>query len=154
MTEPQDEPADASITRVQTIYCGDRRLGLPVAVIDDIAEAGEIIPLPHAPRSILGVLSLRGRMLTVIDLAALLDGDGARPGKSIIALRGDEQIALAVERVGAVLEMADAPLVQDSELAAPLSGTVSDGHDKITMIDVRTLFATAMRGRERRQRGL
>ena len=154
MSEPRDEPGASPITRVQTIYCGDRRLGLPMEAIDDIAEAGEIIPLPHAPRSILGVLSLRGRMLTVIDLAALLDGYLRRPGESIIALRGDEQIALAVERVGAVLELAGVSVTLDSKLAAPLIGTVADGHDKITMINARTLFATAMRGRERRRRGL
>ena len=40
---------------------------------------------------------MHGRMFTVVDAAVLLERNGATQSRSIVALRGDEQLALAVD---------------------------------------------------------
>jgi purine-binding chemotaxis protein CheW len=118
-----------------------------------IAEWREPAALPHAPASVLGVVSIHGRMLTVLDLSRLLESPqrADRP-THILALNGDEQLALAIDAPGDTFAIAAA----DSE-ATPASGTlvsrvINRNGDEIKLLNVRELFPTAIQGRERRRR--
>ena len=52
----------------------DRRpYGLRLGSVAGLGEAGEIRSVAGAPSSVLGLSDWRGRLLTVVDLAALLD---------------------------------------------------------------------------------
>ena len=114
-------------------------------------------PLPHAPPAVLGVVSVRGRMLTLLDPATLLGTERAgrafRSASSIIVLRGDEQLALAVNRVDRNIE------VQADEIAPPaedapnpvVCGVVRSEHRHTVVLDPRELFAAATHGEERRR---
>src|SRR5262245_35758453 len=81
---------------------GNRTFGLPAEEVEGTAEAKSATPLPHAPAAILGVSYARGRMLTLID-PRVLAGEEAAPGPclapAIIALRGDEQLALFADAI-------------------------------------------------------
>src|ERR1700742_2358481 len=60
-------------------------------------------PLPHAPAAVLGVVSIRGRMHTLLYPPALFSQtdeprDAPAP-RFAVALRGDEQLALAADSV-------------------------------------------------------
>jgi len=76
---------------------------------DGVAEGLSPAPLPHAPAAVLGVVSVRGRMRTLLDTRALFDaadaqaapgGDDAHEGaraetpRFVVALRGDEQLEI------------------------------------------------------------
>ena len=107
--------------------------------------------LPHAPAAVLGVVSIQGRMLTVLDLSQLLEQPRLSQGPShILALRGDEQLALAIDEPGETIE--------HTFVAAPeadgklISGVINYDGDEISILNVRELFATAIQGRERRRR--
>src|SRR5688572_9028809 len=81
--------------------------GLAFAVYADdhecVTEWAEPAPLPHAPATSLGVVSVRGRMRTVVDPARLFEALGLGPERRpeefalVVALAGDEQLALAAE---------------------------------------------------------
>src|SRR5881394_225984 len=81
---------------------GNRTFGMPAEEVEGTAEGKCPTPLPHAPAAILGVVYARGRMLTLID-PRMIAGDqaSARPQlfSAIIALRGDEQLALAADSI-------------------------------------------------------
>ncbi|HEV2859777.1 MAG TPA: chemotaxis protein CheW [Pyrinomonadaceae bacterium] len=119
------------------------RRGRAFAVYADEAEAvtegRRPAPLPHAPRAVLGVVPVRGRMHTLLDPAALLETDTGEDEDAphdadapafVVTLRGDEQLALACDRAE---RTADAP--------AP----------DITLLDPARLFEAAMRGTDRRR---
>jgi len=115
------------------------------------------VPLPHAPPAVLGVVSVRGRMLTVLDPATLLGTERAgrafRSASSIIVLRGDEQLGLAVNRVERNIEVrADelAPPAEDLS-SAVVCGVVRSEHRHTIVLDARELFAAATHGEERRR---
>ena len=137
---------------------GARLLGLFADEAESVTEWREPTPLPGAPAAVLGVVQIRGCMLTVLDPLALL-GEGAANGSRtrgfIIALRGDEQLALAVDRAERIDEIfADEvqPLSRKAEGASVLSGVVQRERELIAVLDTTELFATAMQGDERRRR--
>jgi len=76
------------------------------------------------------------------------------PPHFVVALRGDEQLALAVERVERIVEApADAlrPPADDQHAAAPLRGLVTLDDTPVAVLDPARLFDAAMQGTERRR---
>jgi chemotaxis signal transduction protein len=123
-------------------------------------------PLPGAPRAVAGVVCVRGRMRTVLDpLALLCSGqpeacndagiEATEPSHFIVTLRGDEQLALAVERVASIVELPPDTLEPDALAGVGVvRGTLFHEGRQITLLDPSNMFETAMRGTERRRQRL
>jgi len=146
------------IRRMQVVRAGSLELGLFEDEIAAIAEWRKPIPLPRAPKAVLGVVSIQGRMLTVLNPLGLLGETAPDNGFSplyIIALRGAEQLALAVESVEQAIEVARAEIASPGETTTrPLLGILNHGEQSIRVLDVKNLFSAAIQGRERRRRRL
>lgn len=75
-----------------TFYVRDVYCALPTAEVQEVIRPGQITPVPLGPAHVVGILNLRGKIVTVIDLARRLDlGE---------TLRGDETRALILEHRG------------------------------------------------------
>lgn len=135
---------------VRLIFAGTQCLGLFAEEIEAIADWRTPTPLPEAPAGVLGVACIRGRMLTVLAAGVLL-GEASVNGK-IVALHGDEQIALAVQHVGEMVQVAPDSLQAAPAKTSPFLGVVVDGGRTISILDPKQLFPSAMRRRERRRR--
>ena len=113
-------------------------------------------PLPFAPAPVRGLVSQRGRILTVIDPLLLLQPDaGTSHVAFIVALRGDEQLALAVENIEHELELYDeetADAAPDPSNNLPLRRIIRHHAGDIALLDTARLFDSAMQGVERRRR--
>ncbi|HXD34145.1 MAG TPA: chemotaxis protein CheW [Pyrinomonadaceae bacterium] len=144
--------AQASTTRaVRVLTVGQRRFGIFDEEIDTIVGWRPPTPLPNAPAGILGVVCVRSRMLTLIAVNLLLD-TGADAGKKIVALRGEEQIGLAVSEARELIDVDSSELqLPDGKEALTLGVITADGQP-LSILNSKNLFATAMRGRERRKR--
>ena len=84
--------------------------GLPIEHVQDVFALANITRVPLAGPEIAGVLNLRGRIVTVIDLANRLQLDAPRDATApmIIGIeRGAESLGILVDRVGEVLSLAD-----------------------------------------------
>lgn len=132
-------------------------------------------PLPFAPAPVRGVVSRRGRILTLIDPLPLLPG--ATPAAAsqtsapaaterrvpfVVVLKGDEQIALSVESIEHEVELYDteADASYDADAAATASGgspllllrrIIPYGAQQVVLLDPARLFDTAMQGIDRRR---
>jgi len=116
-----------------------------------VVEWTEPTPLPFAPASVLGIVSVQGRMFTVLDLGLLMDNEATeQEQRFIIALRGDEQLALAVADSKSV-ETRTEELTLDS-VSRLVRGKIQLDGQEVSLLNVDTLFAVAIRGRERRRR--
>ncbi len=85
---------------------GDMLYGLPIAAVDEVVRRPEkLAGAPAMPDFLLGVLSLRGRTVPVIDLAERFGRGAGRSagGRVIVVSDGGRQAGLAVESVQAVL---------------------------------------------------
>lgn len=141
--------------KLQLMSAGASQFGIFADEISAIAPWQEPTPLPQAPSSVLGVVCIQGRMLTVLDLATLLDtsDEVRRAPTHLIALRGDEQLALAVEGLGDVIKLAsDAFPAQQQTETTPVHGLLQHEGAEIKILNLNGLFPTALQGRQRRQR--
>jgi len=81
-------------------------LGSGVYAVDS-AAVREIVPtcsatrLPGAPPHVRGVMNLRGRLVTVVDLTRRLTGEGVRnaEGSTIVVQSGERVLGLSVDEV-------------------------------------------------------
>jgi chemotaxis signal transduction protein len=100
----------------------------------EVASLGEVTPVPGSRREVLGVRNLRGKILPVIDLAALLGTrHAAPPGRLLVTEAGGCQAGLAIDEVTEVGELVD--LAEESE-SVLLLGTMLDEGDLIGVLNM------------------
>src|SRR6267142_815316 len=156
----QDSSDEASakgvVRKLQLFRAGSFHFGIFTNDIVAILAWREPTPLPHAARSVLGVVSVHGRMLTVLDLARLTGHEAAPSDASaqhLIAIRGDEQLALAIETLGETIEIAEDDFNAMRETGEPLFlGVLHREGAETNILNPKELFSTAIQGRERRRR--
>ena len=81
---------------------GDVHYAVPIARVKEIANALDIVPLPHVPREIVGVADYRGEVVPVIDLRTrfgLPPADRTRKSKWIVVDVSGRPAALVVDSV-------------------------------------------------------
>ena len=159
----ENEPQRGASRKLQLVQAGQSHFGIFADQISAIVDWQEPAPLPHAPSSVLGVVSIQGRMLTVLDIAKLAGAEVAltdTPDKflwHLIALRGDEQLALAVETLGEVVQLTGKESLTNSittqeTVTGPVFGVWQREGAEIKVLNSKGLFPAAIQGRERRQR--
>ena len=70
--QSQDEQTQVSLQPLFVLEIAGVLYGLPPTSINHIAPTMTPIPVPTAARHFLGIVHLRGRMVTVVDLASIL----------------------------------------------------------------------------------
>jgi purine-binding chemotaxis protein CheW len=108
-----DAAIDEQQILISTFFLGDAAFGLDTAQVQEVVRVGDITPVHHAPGFVVGVMNLRGRISTVIDLGIKLELGQVQTGVDtrifIVDWQG-EQIGLLVDSV------ADAIAVDRSDL--------------------------------------
>ena len=93
-----------------TVTIGEHLFGLPIARVQDVFVPARLTRVPLAPPEVAGILNLRGRVVTAIDMRRRLDL-GARPdGEPLMAVGIDikgESYGLLVDAVGEVMRLPD-----------------------------------------------
>lgn len=92
-----------------SVVVGGQTFGMPVAAVQDVFVPQSITHVPLAPREIAGVLNLRGRIVTAVDLRARLGLAPAETSQARLAVgieRGTEAYGLLIDELGDVLSLA------------------------------------------------
>jgi purine-binding chemotaxis protein CheW len=99
------------ITEYVTVTIDDHMFGLPIFRVQDVFVPDRLTRVPLAPPEVAGVLNLRGRVVTAIDMRARLDLGARQPGSPVMAigieLKG-ESYGLLVDSVGEVMALRNA----------------------------------------------
>ena len=66
------------LTEYVTVTIGDHLFGLPIARVQDVFVPDRLTRVPLAPPEVAGILNLRGRIVTAIDMRSRLDLRNAR----------------------------------------------------------------------------
>jgi purine-binding chemotaxis protein CheW len=103
----------AKLSDYVTFSAAEQMFGLPIERVQDVFKPSRITRVPLAGPEIAGVLNLRGRIVTAIELRIRL-GLGAREGGNGpmaigIESRG-ESFGLLVDAVGEVLKLSESEL--------------------------------------------
>jgi chemotaxis signal transduction protein len=146
--------------RLCVMRSGARLFAVYADEVEATSESLRPTPLPFAPAPVRGVVSQRGRILTVIDPLLLLSTNAPAATTAdaplIVALRGDEQLALLVERIEHDIELFDDGEADATSDASPnsqlLRRTIRYQTHTIALLDTAHLFEAAMQGVERRRK--
>jgi purine-binding chemotaxis protein CheW len=97
----------ASTTEYVTVAIGPQFFGLPIARVQDVFVLNQMTRVPLAPDDIAGVINLRGRIVTAIDLRQRLGLAGnAGRGQMAVGIESDgESYGLVIDAVGEVLKL-------------------------------------------------
>jgi len=141
MERPGNGSDDPGVTGVYVHVCvGAETYALPVDDVEEIVPFGEPTPLPGAPPSLLGLVTVHGRVISVFDLAAYLDAAGERSPKRIaIVSHGATRAGFAVDDV---LGVGPLPTTASSDgLLLTAAGIGEDGR-LVGVIDSARLLAS------------
>ncbi|HVZ52865.1 MAG TPA: chemotaxis protein CheW [Pseudolabrys sp.] len=102
--------SDDGLNEYVTATIGGQLFGLPIRQVQDVFLPERVTRVPMAPPEIAGVLNLRGRIVTLIDMRKRLGmpprGDDAPSMALGVEARG-EFYGLLIDGVGEVLKLAD-----------------------------------------------
>jgi purine-binding chemotaxis protein CheW len=146
----KESPMSAASGHVEyvTATIGDQLFGLPIARVQDVFAPQRLTLVPLAGAEIAGLLNLRGRIVTMIDMRSRLGlearGYGSRPVAIGIEYKG-ESYGLLIDVIGEVMNLPaasreDNPINLDARLARVSSGVHRlDGRLMVVLDVERTL---------------
>jgi len=105
-----------SIIELATFYVGDALCGMDILNIQEINKLMEMTKVPQAPDYMIGILNLRGQIVTIIDLGQKLglgEVEISNESRNIIINAPGEHVGLLVTRISDVV-MADPEKIESA----------------------------------------
>jgi purine-binding chemotaxis protein CheW len=127
-----------------TVTIGGQLFGLPISRVQDVFMPDRLTRVPLASGEIAGVLNLRGRIVTAIDMRARLGLPPRNDGIPLMAVGIDakgESYGLLIDTVGEVLKLSDStrepnPVNLDTRLARMSAGVHRLDGQLLVVLDV------------------
>ena len=141
------KPADQ---RFLTFKSEGRFYALPAASVAEVVRVPTLARVPQAPRSLIGLINLRGSVVPVASVRALLGRDDATttPASRLIVLDGASPVALAVDEVTNLVRIAPERVKTTeadvaSESGEYLRGVFEDSSHITKVLDIQELLRRA-----------
>ena len=143
------QSANDPTLRWVTFHLGDETYGINVMQVQEVLRVTEIAPVPGAPHYVMGIINLRGNVVTVIDTRARL-GLSARDlddsSRVVIIEAGKHVVGILVDSVAEVIELRmseveSAPNVGGDESSKYIQGVASVEGELLIMVDLNKLLS-------------
>ena len=124
--------------------------GVNVMDVQEVLRVTEIAPVPGAPDYVLGIINLRGNVVSVLDTRKRFGLPPVEPDDStriIIIESADQTVGILVDSVAEVEEVSvneydKAPNIGNEETARYIDGVVSKKDYLLILIDISKLLST------------
>jgi purine-binding chemotaxis protein CheW len=147
-TAAEDRAKDPVIQLV-TFRLEDETYGINVMQVQEVLRVTEIAPVPGAPPYVLGIINLRGNVVTVMDTRGRF---GLPPGEMddstrIVIIESDKQvIGMLVDSVAEVVdlrasEIDTAPSVGNDDNSRFIQGVATRGEELLIVVDLNRLLS-------------
>lgn len=136
LTEP-DSAADRFTAL--TFDLGGERYGVDVMLVQAIRTAPHITPVPGSPRFYRGVVNLRGRITTVLDLRVFFDlnaDDLQQPDELVVVRANRLEMALLAHHVRGVDDIPKAEIEPMTDMRYTFGVTP----ERLVLLDIAALF--------------
>src|SRR3954466_2385592 len=125
-----DNTISEQVIEYVTVMIGDQLFGLPISRVQDVFMPDRITRVPLSAPEIAGVLNLRGRIVTAIDMRRRLGLPPRSDDKPLMAVGIDlkgESYGLLIDSLGEVMKLGEAtlepnPVNLDGRLARGAAG--------------------------------
>jgi purine-binding chemotaxis protein CheW len=147
--EQEVETVSAAQIELLTFVIAGEQYAVSIDHIVEIVTPRAATPVPNSDPTIVGIISLRGTMVTVIDVRRKLRHPAAAAGNDtriIVAERGNEVLGFEVDRVLRVVKVGSAamephPVVHSSELSEAVRGVFRQANALTILLDLDKLLA-------------
>lgn len=138
-----DEGQDDQILQYVTFQLENETYGLNVMQIQEVLRYTEIAPVPGAPDYVLGIINLRGNVVTVIDTRrrfGLAEAEITDASRVVVMESGDQVMGILVDSVAEVVylkasEIETAPNVGNEESARFIQGVCNKDGELVILVD-------------------
>jgi|SRR5690625_206620 len=148
MAETKRQDDKAAVTQWVTFRLEDETYGINVMQVQEVLPMTDIAPVPGSPPFVMGIINLRGNVVTVIDTRMRFGLSTCEPEDSsrIVVIESGDQIAgMLVDSVAEVIEVRasevdTAPGVGNEESARYIYGVVSRDEQLLILIDINRML--------------
>jgi purine-binding chemotaxis protein CheW len=144
------KPTQLPDQRFLTFKSEGRFYALPAASVAEVVRVPPLARVPQAPRSLMGLINLRGSVVPVASVRALLGRHGATttPASRLIVLGGASPVALAVDEVTNLVRIAPEKVkIVEADVASEsgeyLRGVFEDSTHVTKILDIQELLRRA-----------
>ena len=129
-------------------FLDDEFYAVPSQKVVEVTPTMPITVLPHAPEWLLGIANLRGEVISVVNLPALLAKKNRKhaPKPKFIILRSsafESSAAFTADRISEIVSVPDEEVnFKDSADSPPVSGRAVHKSQTLNLIDTEKLFAS------------
>lgn len=120
------------------VRLGDRRLGLPISNVIAVEALGTVHPVPARDPACRGVTASRGRLMPVLSLRTLVEGEGGDELTAIVLQLGQRFCCLLVDDAEAIVE-GDLLPVPPGESLAWATAVVRRPEGLVPLLDITAL---------------
>ena len=141
--------AEDEVLQWVTFQLENETYGINVMQVQEVLRYTEIAPVPGAPDSVLGIINLRGNVVTVIDTRSrfgLPAGDVSENSRIVIIEAEKQVIGIMVDSVAEVVylrssEIDAAPAVGTEESAKFIQGVSNRDGQLLILVDLNKLLS-------------
>ena len=147
-TASANETADDPITEWVTFLLDNEKYGVNVIEVREVLKSTEIAPVPGSPEFVLGIINLRGNVVTVMDTRkrfGLPPADATDATRIVIIEREEQTIGMIVDGVAEVVDLPQsqietAPNVGNDQSSKYIQGVSKQGEELLILIDLDKLL--------------
>mgnify|MGYP006160609487 CR=1 FL=1 len=140
---------DDQVLQWVTFRLENETYGINVMQVQEVLRYTDIAPVPGAPGYVLGIINLRGNVVTVIDTRArfgLMPGEVTENSRIVIIEAEKQVIGIMVDSVAEVVylrssEIESAPNVGTEESAKFIQGVCNRGEELLILVDLNKLLS-------------
>lgn len=144
----QSAKANDPVVQWVTFRLDEEIYGINVMQVQEVLRVSEIAPVPGAPAYVLGIINLRGNVVTVIDTRERLGLSSKEVDDStrIVIIEADKQVVgILVDSVAEVVdlpmsEVESAPNVGNDESSKYIQGVASHDDELLILVDLNKLM--------------
>ncbi|WP_028304792.1 chemotaxis protein CheW [Oceanospirillum maris] len=141
--------SDDPILQYVTFRLADETYGINVMQVQEVLRYTEIAPVPGAPSYVLGIINLRGNVVTVIDTRQRFGLMTSEPTDStrIVIIEVDQQVVgIMVDSVSEVVylrqsEIETTPNVGNEESAKFIQGVCNKNNQLLILVELNKLMS-------------
>ncbi len=145
--ERETDEAPEELRRLIVFQACDEWFGIPIEWVREVQPLERVTRVPNAPAGILGILNLRGRVLTVCDLGGCLGiPSGTQPNTHAVVLDfGDPEldVGLAAQQIGQIRRI-PASAVEPPPREGALEGIFELEGQVVGLLDLPRLLARVL----------
>jgi purine-binding chemotaxis protein CheW len=107
MSLPAQTETHTDTVELASFFVGDALCGMDILKVQEINKLIEMTRVPQAPEYVLGILNLRGEIVTIVDLGkklGLKSTEMSDKTRNIIVSSNGEHIGLMVEQISDVVQ--------------------------------------------------